>query len=82
MHKLTAVHERHALNRKNSSFPEYVTHNIGEPKYRTARTSNSKEPQQKYRLGRVSFKKRGEGGLNRFNGYPTSPSASAMAQNI
>ena len=47
---------------------------------RTARTSNSKEPQQKYRLGTVSLKILG--GLNRFYGYPTSPSASIMAQNI
>ena len=47
---------------------------------RTARTSDSKEPQQKYRLGTVSIKILG--GLNRFYGYPTSPSASIMAQNI
>ena len=33
---------------------------------RTARTSNSKDPQQKYRLGTVSIKTLG--GLNRFNG--------------
>ena len=38
------------------------------------------EPQQKYRLGTVS--KKLLGGLNRFYGYPTSPSASIMAQNI
>ena len=49
----------------------------------TARTSNSKEPQQKYRLGTVSIKiLGGGGGLNRFYGIPTSPSASIMAQNI
>ena len=42
---------------------------------RTARTSNSKELQQKYRLGTVSNKILG--GLNRFYGNPTSPSASA-----
>ena len=41
---------------------------------------NSKEPQQKYRLGTVSIKILG--GLNRFYGRPTSPSASIMAQNI
>ena len=43
-------------------------------------TKNSKEPQQKYRLGTVSIKILG--GLNRFYGRPTSPSASIMAQNI
>ena len=41
---------------------------------------NSKEPQQKYRLGTVSIKILG--GLNRIYGRPTSPSASIMAQNI
>ena len=41
---------------------------------------NSKEPQQKYRLGTVSIKILG--GLNRFYGRLTSPSASVMAQNI
>ena len=45
-------------------------------------SKNSKEPQQKYRLGTVSIKILGGGGLNRFYGYPTSPSASIMAQNI
>ena len=45
------------------------------------RPSNSKEPQHKYRLGTVSIKILG-GGLKRFYGYPTSPSASIMAQNI
>ena len=44
-------------------------------------SKNSKEPQQKYRLGTVSIKILG-GGLNRFYGRPTSPSASVMAQNI
>ena len=48
----------------------------------TGRTRNSKEPQQKYRLGTVSIKYWGRGGLNRFYGIPTSPSASIMAQNI
>ena len=43
-------------------------------------SKNSKEPQQKYRLGMVSIKILG--GLNRFYGLPTSPSASIMAQNI
>ena len=43
-------------------------------------SKNSKEPQQKYRLGTVSIKILG--GLNRFYGRPTSPSASIMAQNI
>ena len=43
-------------------------------------SKNSKEPQQKYRLGTVSIKKLG--GLNRFYGRPTSPSPSIMAQNI
>ena len=41
-------------------------------------SKNSKEPQQKYRLGTVSIKILG--GLNRFYGRPTSPSASVMAQ--
>ena len=45
-------------------------------------SKNSKEPQQKYRLGTVSIKILGGGGLNRFYGRPTSPSASIMAQNI
>ena len=36
-------------------------------------SKNSKEPQQKYRLGTVSIKILG--GLNRFYGHPTSPSA-------
>ena len=43
-------------------------------------SKNNKEPQQKYRLGTVSIKILG--GLNRFYGRPTSPSASIMAQNI
>ena len=42
-------------------------------------SKHSKEPQQKYRLGTVSIKILG--GLNRFYGRPTSPSASVMAQN-
>ena len=44
--------------------------------------TNKYEPQQKYRLGTVSKKLLGGGGLNQFYGYPTSPSASIMAQNI
>ena len=42
------------------------------------------DPQQKHRLGTVSnnYWGWGGGGLNRFFGIPTSPSASAMAQNI
>ena len=43
-------------------------------------SKNSKEPQQKYRLGTVSIKMLG--GLNRFYRRLTSPSASIMAQNI
>ena len=46
-------------------------------------SKNSKEPQQKYRLGTVSIKILG--GLNRLNRFYrrlTSPSASIMAQNI
>ena len=42
--------------------------------------TNKYEPQQKQRLGTVS--KKLLGGLNRFYGVPTSPSASIMAQNI
>ena len=42
--------------------------------------TNNYEPQQKCRLGTVS--KKLLGGLNRFYGYPASPSASVMAQNI
>ena len=42
--------------------------------------TNKYEPQQKHRLGTVS--KKLLGGLNRFYGYPNSPSASVMAQNI
>ena len=38
-------------------------------------SKNSKEPQQKYRLGTVSIKILGGGGLNRFYGRPASPSA-------
>ena len=44
-------------------------------------TTTKYEPQQKCRLGTVSKKLLG-GGFNRFYGYPTSPSASIMAQNI
>ena len=41
-------------------------------------SKNSKEPQQKYRLGTVSIKILKGGGLkNRFYGRPTSPSAKA-----
>ena len=36
-------------------------------------SKNSKEPQQKYRLGMVSIKILG--GLNQFYGHPTSPSS-------
>ena len=43
-------------------------------------SKNSKEPQQKHRLGTVSTKILG--GLNRFYRRLTSPSASIMAQNI
>ena len=43
-------------------------------------SKNSKEPQQKYRLGTVSIKILGR--LNRFYRRLTSPSASIMAQNI
>ena len=43
-------------------------------------SKNSKEPQQKYRLGTVSIKLLG--GLNRFYRRLTWPSASIMAQNI
>ena len=43
-------------------------------------SKNSKEPQQKYRLGTVSIKILG--GLNRFYRRLISPSASIMAQNI
>ena len=41
--------------------------------------TNKCEPQQKCRLGTVS---KNYGGLNWFYRYPTSPSASVMAQNI
>ena len=41
---------------------------------------NKYEPQQKCRLGTVRQKLLG--GLNLFYGYPTSPSASIMVQNI
>ena len=42
--------------------------------------TNKYESQQKCRLGTVSKKLLGD--LNRFYGYPSSPSASIMAQNI
>ena len=42
--------------------------------------TNKYEQQQKCRLGTVS--KKLLGGLNRFYGYPASPSASIIAQNI
>ena len=42
--------------------------------------TNKYEPQQTCRLGTVSKNLLGD--LNRFYGYPTSPSASVMAQNI
>ena len=41
---------------------------------------NSKEPQQKYRLGTVSIKILG--GLNRFYGRPTSPSAKYILHDL
>ena len=40
------------------------------------------EPEQQYRLGTVSYKITGGGGLNRFYRYLTSPSASAVVHNI
>ena len=40
--------------------------------------TNKYEPQQKCRIGTVG--KKLLGGLNRFYGYPTLPSASVMAQ--
>ena len=43
-------------------------------------TTNKYEPQQKHRLETVI--KTLLGGLNRFYGIPTSPSASVMAHNI
>ena len=39
-------------------------------------SKNSKERQQKYRLGTVSIKILG--GLNQFDGHPTSPSGSVI----
>ena len=42
--------------------------------------TNKYEPQQNCRLGMAG--KKLLGGLNRFYGYQTSPSASIMAQNI
>ena len=45
-------------------------------------SKNSKEPQQKYRLGKVSIKILGGGGLKPVLRAPNSPSASIMAQNI
>ena len=42
-------------------FTKYVTNIIDEPKYKHSK--NSKEPQQKYRLGTVSIKILGGGGL-------------------
>ena len=42
--------------------------------------TNKYEPQQKCPLGTVS--KKSLRGLNRFYGYPSSPSASVKAQNI
>ena len=67
--------------------PKYVTHITGEQKYKcrqqeqvTVRNHNRSTALERSvsLLGSV-----GVGGcLNRFYGYPTSPSASAMAQNI
>ena len=42
-------------------------------------SKNSKEPQQKYRLGTVSIKILG--GLNRFYGRPTSPLECSVLNN-
>ena len=66
-------------------FTKYITNIIAEPKYKygqqeqvTVRNHNRSTALErsvlKYRVG--------GGGLNRFYGYPTSPSASVMAQNI
>ena len=63
-------------------FTKYVTNIIAELKYKYGqqeqvtvrnrnRTSNSKKPQQKYRLGTVSIKILG--GLNRFMGTQPRP---------
>ena len=78
----------------NSSFPnrwsfsylkftKYVTNIIAEPKYKygqqeqvTVRNHNRSTALLKY------WGWGWGGGLNRFYGYPTSPSASVMAQNI
>ena len=75
------------LNRWSFSyqkFTKYVTYVIAEPKYKygqqeqvTVRNHNKRN-----RLGTVSIKILGGGGLNRFYGNPTSPSASVMTQNI
>ena len=83
--------------KKNSSFPnrwsfsyrkfkkKYVTNTIAEPKYKygqqeqvTVRNHNRSTALERSVLKYL----RGGGGLNRFYGYPTSPSASVMTQNI
>ena len=83
-----------AVNRMNSSFPnrwsfsylkftKYVTNIIAEPKYKygqqeqvTVRNHNKSTALER------SVLKYWGGGFNRFYGYPISPSASVMAQNI
>ena len=66
---------------------KYVTHIIGEPKYKygqqeqlTVRNHNKSTAALEQSV--VKYGGGGRGGLNRFYGYPTSPSASVMAQNI
>ena len=67
--------------------PKYVTHIIGEPKYEYGQQEQvtEKSHSRSTALERLVLKYWGGGGgqgLNRFYGYPTSPSASVMAQNI
>ena len=63
--------------------PKYVTHIIGEPKYDYGQQEQvtEKSHNSSTALERIVLKYCG-GGFNRFYGYPTSPSASVVAQNI
>ena len=67
--------------------PKYVTHIIGEPKYKYGQQEQVKVRNHSRRTALEPSWGRGDGvggggGLNRFNGIPTSHSAYVMAQNI
>ena len=60
----------------------YSADHIAKDHIHTDITCNTGEPQQKYRLGTVSNRLLGVGGLTRFTGSNLLPSASAVIQNV